>query len=285
MIGLRATLTAAVAVAACAATLSADVAGVARSRDAVRLLHERASAAASDLDALAARLSEATDAARAGAARTVTGDEPPGPSLEAAARLLEDAEPVASAARAAVDALRGAIQLAGAGVAVEQPVETGELSSVAAQLRATAAAADAFAEMRRRTERVPVLLDQALAALGRGDLDEAERLADAARTDHDAVSAWEVDLVTLPIWIETTDAMIADVETIVRATRAGDRAAAEAAAQAFAGRSDEATTADRALRIAIGEGGSAVSGAPLRRLAELQTRVSATREFARGLTR
>ena len=283
MIGMRPAVAIAATVAACCVGLSADVPAAARSMEAVRLMHDRAVVVVRLLDTVEARLVEATDAARAGAARTVTGEEPPGPSLEDAARLTEDAEADAAALRAAIDRLRGAIQLADAGALVEQPIDRRELASVASQLRATAAAADAFATMRQRTERIPQTLDDALGALSRGDLDEAERLADAARTDHDAVSAWEVDLVTLPIWIDTTDAMIADVETIVRATRDGDRAAAEAAAQAFAGRAGEATTADRALRIAIGEGGSAVTGTPLRRLADLLTRLAAARDVVQGL--
>lgn len=283
MIGPRATLAAVLTIAASCAALSADVPPAARARDAIRLLHERAAEASRRLDALAAPLEEAMAAARAGAARTVTGDESPGHSLEEAARGLEEAEPQASGVRGAVARLQGALQLAGRGAAIAQPVVDGELASIAGQLRATAAVADRFAEMRRRAERVPATLDEALAALTHGDLEAAERLARAARTDHDAVSAWEVDLVTLPIWIETTDALIADVETILRATRSGDRAAAEAAADAFTGRAEDATTADRALRIAIGEGGSAITGTPLRRLAELLTRVTAARDTARGL--
>lgn len=272
-----------VTIGACCAGLRADVPAAARARDAMRLMHDRAGEAVRQLDRLHAALVEATDAGRAGAGRTVAGKDPPGPRFEEAAVVLERAESGVGEVRRAVDRLRGAMQLAEVGALIEQPVDAGELSSIASQLRSTAAAADAFAEMRRRTERIPTTLDEALTALSGDDLDEAERLVGDARTDHDAVSAWEVDLVTLPIWLETTDALIADVATIVHATRVGDRASAEAAAQSFAARADEATTADRALRIAIGEGGSAVTGTPLVRLADLLARVASARVVAQGL--
>jgi hypothetical protein len=84
---------------------------------------------------------------------------------------------------------------------------------------------------------------------------------------HDAIAGWEVEVVTLPVWLETTDAMIGAVERIVAAVDEGDEAAASAAAADFAELADDGGTADRALRIAIGEGGSAVTAAPLERLA------------------
>ena len=48
--------------------------------------------------------------------------------------------------------------------------------------------------------------------------------------------------------------MIGAVEGILAATRAGDAAAAGEAAAAFAALAADAATADRALRIALGEG-------------------------------
>jgi len=98
-----------------------------------------------------------------------------------------------------------------------------------------------------------------------------------ARADHDALAAWEVELVTLPVWLQAAGAMVDAVEAIVAATRAGDAAAAAAAADAFAASSADAVTADRALRIAIGEGGAAVTAAPLGRLAEMLRGVAEAR--------
>jgi len=109
--------------------------------------------------------------------------------------------------------------------------------------------------------------DRALAALDVGAIEEAAELAARARADHEVMVAWETDLPTLPVWLETTDAMIRAVEQIVSAVRSGDADAASQAAEAFGALGDDAATADRALRIALSEGGSAMTAAPLERLA------------------
>jgi hypothetical protein len=150
---------------------------------------------------------------------------------------------------------------------VAQPISAGQLPSIGAQLDATASAGDAFADLRRRGTALPATLEEALTALEAGDLDGADEIVTQARSDHDLVASWEGEPVTLAVWIETTDAMISAMETIVTATRAGDSAAAGAAADAFADLGDDAPFADRALRIALSEGGSALTAAPLERLA------------------
>jgi hypothetical protein len=86
-----------------------------------------------------------------------------------------------------------------------------------------------------------------------------------------------VELATLPVWLDTTAAMIGALEAIVAATESGDVAGARAAAEDFAAASQDAGPADRALRIAIGEGGSAVTAAPLGRLADVLRDVSSAR--------
>jgi hypothetical protein len=157
------------------------------------------------------------------------------------------------------------------------PVDPGEIESIAAQLAASAAAADRFADQRRRAERVTEALVEALAALEDGDLATGGARIAEARAAHDAIAGWDVDLVTLPVWLGTTDAMIGAMETIERATRAGDEVAARAGADAFAALADDAAPADRALRIAIGEGGSAVTAAPMGRLADVLRTIDAAR--------
>jgi hypothetical protein len=147
------------------------------------------------------------------------------------------------------------------------PIAAGELSSIGAQLAAAAPAADTFLDLRRRAGGVPGLLDDALAALERGDPDAAADTVAAARADLDLVSAWEAAPTSLPVWVETTDAMISAMEDIISATREGDAAAAMVAADAFSALTEEAAAADRSLRIALGEGGSALTAAPLERLA------------------
>jgi hypothetical protein len=98
-----------------------------------------------------------------------------------------------------------------------------------------------------------------------------------ARADHEAIAAWEVDLVTLPVWVAASGALVDAAEDLVLATADGDAQAAAEAADAFATQREGAASADRALRIAMGEGGTAVTAAPLGRLADLLRRIAETR--------
>ncbi|HVM25937.1 MAG TPA: hypothetical protein VM253_11125 [Candidatus Limnocylindrales bacterium] len=243
-----------------------------------RLVVERGAAAERGLAALEEALAASLESARRGAARIVTGDERPGPHLRTAAAQARDADPIARHAGSALQALAAARRARHpAAASPEPPVGGGELASIAGQLEATAEAGDEFAAMRLRMAEVPAALDAALSALDEGDRGDASRHVEAARTAFADVRAWEVDLVTLPVWIETIGAMIRAVETLVEAVAVGDAALGEQAAEAFAVASDEARVADRALRIAISEGGSAVSAAALGRLARALEAVHAAR--------
>jgi hypothetical protein len=241
------------------------------------LVLERAADADAALATLERALSPGLDAARRGAALVVTGHADPSTELRTAAAEIASAESNAVAARRAVRALEGARQALGAGDPVRLELAAGEVESVAAQLESSAPAADAFAEMRVRAERLVGRLEEVLAALDAGALVGARTGLAAVRADHDALAAWEVELVTLPVWLDTTDAMIGAVEAIVEATAAGDPAAALDAADEFAALAEDAAPADRALRIAIGEGGSAVTAAPLGRLADVLRNVASAR--------
>ena len=242
-----------------------------------RLVLERAERADAALAALERAIAPALDAARRGSAMVVTGTEPPGAELRNAGSALTSAAGAAGQADAAVRGLEGARRAAGVGSPVALAASPAEVESIATQLEDTAGAADAFAAMRRRAEGLPVALDGALAALDTGSLAEARDVVVRARADHDALAGWDVELVTLPVWIDTTDAMIAAVETIIAATEGGDDDAAVEAANEFASLAEDAAPADRALRIAIGEGGNAVTAAPMGRLADLLRGVAETR--------
>ncbi|HEX7197293.1 MAG TPA: hypothetical protein VF364_10740 [Candidatus Limnocylindria bacterium] len=279
MIGTRSALSTAVAVLGLAALLGPRVADPAVALGAERLVAERAARAVAALDVLREAAEPGLDAARAAAAGVVSGDDPPGPRLEEAAILIADAERAVAPARRAVAALAAARSAWRPDASrPPAPIAAGELSSISAQLRAAVPAADAFVELRRRAVGLPSVLEEALGALDGGSIDEAERMVERARSDHEAVADWETDLPTLPVWIETTDAMIRSVESILAATRADDLEAARAAAEEFAAFGDEAATADRALRIALGEGGSALTAAPLERLAAALGAIEAARD-------
>ena len=277
MIGIRSALAAVVAGVAICVVVGAGGDGPQPDLAARRLVLERAAAADAALAAVEAAVEPGVTAARSGAARVVTGDEPPGDHLRTAAEHVGMADPDADEARAALEALDGAVQAAGWPWNAPPALEAGELGSVAAQLSGTAGVADAFAEMRGRAEGLVETLEEALAALEDRDLGTARGIVERARADHDALAAWDVGLVTLPVWLDTTDAMIGAVEDIVAAAEAGDEAAARAAAEDFAALSEDAVSADRALRIAIVEGGADVTATPLGRLADALRKVAEAR--------
>jgi hypothetical protein len=243
-----------------------------------RLVRARAAAATQALDAVRAAIEPGLDQARRAAAAVLTADDPPGARLVAAGRAIAAADDGATAARSAVAELNGVRSAWRVDATpVPQPVAAGELASIGAQLGAAAPAADTFVDLRRRGSALPEILGDTLAALDRGDLAGAGELVEEARADHDLVADWDAGPITLPVWLETMDAMISAVEQIVEATRAGDAAAAGAAADEFAGLGDDAAAADRALRIALGEGGSALTAAPLERLAAALRGIEAAR--------
>ena len=283
MIGTRTVLAAGVVGVGLVLVVGRGGPGPAAALEARQLVVDRAAAADDALAALESAMQPSVDAARRGAAGVVTGEDLPGGDLDAAAERLEEARSASAEAAAALAALDGAVRAAGLDATVPEPVRPDELASIGSQLAGAAPAADAFAAMRQRAEGLVGRLEQALTALDAGSVaDGRQRLAEA-RADHDAIEAWEVELVTLPVWLDTTDAMIGAMEAIVEATEAGDQAAATAAAEEFAALAQDASTADRALRIAIGEGGTAVTAAPMGRLATTLRDVADARAAVRSI--
>ena len=278
MIGMRALLSAAAVPIVLVPLLGTPGPDPSASLEARRLVVARAERADAALAELQAALEPGLDAGRSGAAAVVEGADPPGPRLEEAASRLADAAPAAAEVREAISALEAARRAREPAAApLEAPVESGEVGSIAAQLEATASAADTFAAMRLRADGVTGSVEAALAALEAGDLEAAAERVGSAGSHHAALAGWNVDFATLPVWLETTDEMIGAVEGIIEGTRQDDRAAAARAADEFAALADDAATADRALRIALGEGGAAVTAAPLGRLADLLRRVEQAR--------
>jgi hypothetical protein len=268
MIGARAILSVGTTILGLLVLTGPRVADPAVSIGAERIVRVRAEAAVDALDALRAAIQPGLEEARRAAAAVLTADAGTGQRLEAAGATIANADPAAVAARRAWDRLNGARAAWRTGLApLPEPIPSGELPSIGDQLAAAAPAADDFVDMRLRGLGLPAALGEAVSALERGDPDAAAGIADRARADLVLLSGWEDAPVSLPVWISTTDAMISAVDDLISATRAGDAAAASLAAEAFAGLADEASTADRALRIALGEGGSALTAAPLERLA------------------
>jgi hypothetical protein len=242
------------------------------------LVAERAAAAGEALLALERAIQPALDLARTGSARVVNGESPPGEPLAAAGAMLVEIDPLGAEAASRIRGLEGARRaIASPGAPIGPPAQPGELASIGAQLEGTATAADRFASMRLRADGVLTGLATVVAALGDGDAAGADAALAQARADHEAIAAWEVDLVTLPVWVEAAAALVDAAEALVVATAEGDGQAAADAADEFATQREGAASADRALRIAMGEGGAAVTAAPLGRLADLLRRTAGAR--------
>ncbi len=284
MIGTRAAVSAAATVLGLLILAGPRVADPATGLAAERLVRVRAGAAVAALDALRAAIQPGLDDARRAAAAVHTADEAPGERLVAAGAAIAAADPAAVAARRAWAGLNGAraawrIDLG----PLPDPISGGELPSIGDQLGAAATAADGFVDLRLRGLGLPAALAEAVTALEGGDDDGAAAVVEQARADHAIVAAWANAPPTLAVWVGTTDAMISAVDGIVSATRVGDAEAAAAAAEAFAALADEAATADRALRIALGEGGSALTAAPLERLAGALSAIEDARAAAAAI--
>jgi hypothetical protein len=241
-------------------------------REAERQAWLRASAAEADaaLERLSLLLEEVVDSARVGSARIVSGEEPPGPDLEAAAVMLDGAGPAVAAARRALGELRGTLDgirpdvgaLAGYDVLALDP------GIIAAQLRTSAAAAVPFVERRWATEATLEGLGEALAALDRDDPRNALRALDGADAELEVVANWENPPPSLPFWVDTTSDLLAAARAIAEAAIAGDATAAAIAAEAYAIAAERAGPADRSLALAMAEAGSAITTLPLRRLTD-----------------
>jgi hypothetical protein len=137
--------------------------------------------------------------------------------------------------------------------------------------------------MRLATRQVLEQLQAALVGLRAKDLEAVDSAIAASRAALDDVHAWPGRLATLPVWIDTAGALLDALSDVAVARRAGDAPAESRALDAYRRASDEATQADRALAIAIAEGGGAVAQAPLARLADLLAKIDATRASVASL--
>ena len=240
----------------------------------------RAAATLTD-DALVRMGDELTAAladARRGSAATLTGDASPAEPFLAAADRLSAGAATADEASSAIKRLAGMVAAASPGVARPALAFDGrELEGIAAQLRAVASAAEEFAERRRTADATIEALGRAVAALDGDRLPDAFTALAEARASLDVIRAWDVQLATLPVWIDTTAALIDAAEQLGRAAERGDEAAIAAAAETYRLAAEEGHQADLALGIAIAEGASAVAAAPLQRLTDALRDVAESR--------
>ena len=171
--------------------------------------------------------------------------------------------------------LRGELAIDGRRDPPELRFAAADLGSIATQLRGTLAPADAFAEMRRSTRATLDQLQAALVALRGNDLAAARSALDSADDAMAVVRAWPGKIATLPLWITTADRLLAALHDVADARATGDAAAEARALAAYRAAIDDATQADRALAIALAEGGGGILQAPMARLADALAKVQA----------
>lgn len=233
----------------------------------------RADAALQQLDVT---LRSALDEARQGAAATLSGDERPAAHFEAAGARLEDGRGTAQAAADALSRLDAVLAVRGD----RQPplaLSADDLSSIAAQLRDTAVPADGFADMRMATRAFLDDLRASLIALRSRQAAVALPALQRAAADLAGVRAWPGRLATLPIWMQTGDDLLRALRDVAAAQQAGDASREKQALATYAAVTHDATRADRALAIALAEGGASVSGTPLARLADALSKLDGAR--------
>jgi hypothetical protein len=280
-IGIAATL----AVGAVLAARPANPAAADPPREALRRqrLDERAREASRALEAFAAALGAARDAARRGVVLVQAGDESPAPALQQAAALMEAAIPEAEAADAALTVVRGYAAAARAEVDLPAVATPAELRGIAGQLRDAAEAAGPVVERRRAAIATLEQLEAALAALDAEDpLTALEALA-AARAERSELVNWEPPPVTLPLWLRTTARLIDAAEAIADAVIDGDAAAARRAARRYAAAAEDAQRADVSLALTLSEASDGLTATPMRRLGNALAAIEAARASVASL--
>jgi len=236
--------------------------------------------ASAALDGVAGVVNAARDAARSGSALIIDGTDPPAPPLLSAAAALEGGAGSATLAVHRVELLRGILAAVVPAAAEPPPALTAaELLSIAGQLRQAAPVATAFVERRHAAEMTLAELGAALAALTRDEPERASEAIGRARAARETVAAWEEPPPELNVWLQTTGDMLTAAQQIADAVRAGDDAAASVAGDAYAAAAQRAGGADRALALSIAEAGSAITLAPLQRLARAADRVQAVHDW------
>jgi hypothetical protein len=245
----------------------------------VSTLRAQAAEAATRIDALIAQLKVAVDAGRRGSALVIDGDESPRADLLEAAQAVSDASGEAALAAAATARVTGTMAAVTPG---RDPIPAGPttalLPGISAQFASAADAADPFVARRLATDETLAALADALAALDNDDPRTALAALDRADAALDVIRDWEEPPTVLPVWLETTDELLAAARWIAVASLAGDEEAVTRSARRYARAAAEARQADTALAIAIAESGSSLAATPLQLLADALDAATAQRQ-------
>ena len=235
------------------------------------------------LDDLIAQLEVAIDDGRRGTALIQDGDQDPGPAFDEAASATRSAAALAGMATAAIARLDAVLQSVGPAHRPLPPGPTSSLTAIAEQLASSGAAGGPFVERRLAAGATLTALAEALESLEDDDPRAALEALARAEASLATVAEWPLPPAVLPLWLETTGAMVAAARGIAQATISQDPAAAAAAADAYRRAAEEARRADTALALAIAEAGSSLAGTPMRLLAEALAAAIAQREAVEPL--
>jgi hypothetical protein len=219
------------------------------------------------LEDLVTQLEAAIDAARRGTSLIQVGEVDPGPAFDDAAAATRIAEEAAGEAARATAALDGVLLAVEPAYGPLPPGLDSSLAGVADQLVASGEAGGPFVERRLAARATVEALADALEAMDGDDPETALADLDRADTLLATVAEWPLPPAVLPVWLETTGAMLDAARDIAEATIARDRDAAAAAVEAYRVAAEEARRADTALAISISESGSSLASTPMRRLA------------------
>jgi len=224
-----------------------------------------------------AALLSASDHARSGSAATISGTTDPATDFLAAADSVAGSAPARTVAEGALERLTAIGARLGTDDTPALTWSAADLAALVAQLRSTAGEASAFVLMRQSAEAAMDALGDAAAAINASDLDAADAALARAALELTIVTAWEGRLDTLSVWLDTVNELAAASQAIVDAARAGDPVALAEARSRYATAAEAAALADRALAIALSEGGGAVVAPALASLADARRAVAAAR--------
>jgi hypothetical protein len=230
-------------------------------------------------------MSEGTAQASRGQAAVLAGTEDPATFIHAAAAAFEAAAAPADAAQASLEALHWTLLA----LSPDEPPPTlelrgADLAAIGVQWRATTLPLSALTDLRRAAEATLGALDDALAALEDADPAAALEAVSEAEGTLDVVRASEGELPTLPVWVDTVEALLDATADIARATQAGDAEALAVAQASFDAAAEGATRADRALAIALGEAAAEITGPASAASAQARRAVGATRAALASLS-
>jgi len=220
-----------------------------------------------------------------GQAAVLGGDEDPAAIMDNAALAFEAAANPIEVAHAALTDLAWTLRVLDPEVTPPTLTLRGaDMVALGAQWRATGLPLSAVADLRRAAEATLTALGDALAALEQDDAVGALDALAEAEVALDVVRRSDGELPTLPFWIATVEALIAATTEIAEAVLEGDPDALAEAQAAYDVAAADASRADQALVIALGETAAGITAPASAASGEAQREVAAARDALGALS-